>query len=71
MLCFSWMGFFRDLLETQLDFGGYPVNICDTAGLRNETSDPIEREGILRAIAAAKKADLVKQVSLSMKKCRD
>ena len=71
MLSFSWMVFFRDLLETQLDFGGYPVNICDTAGLRNETSDPIEREGILRAIAAAKKADLVKQVSLSMKKCRD
>jgi len=46
-------------LETQLDFGGYPVNLCDTAGLRSDTGDPIEKEGMLRAISAANKADMV------------
>ena len=48
------------MLETRLDLGGYPVNICDTAGLRHETNDPIEKEGIDRALTAANQADLVR-----------
>lgn len=47
----------RDLIEVHLDIGGYAVTLIDTAGLR-ETSDEIEREGIARARAAARRADL-------------
>ncbi|KAL6069730.1 tRNA modification GTPase gtpbp3, mitochondrial [Balamuthia mandrillaris] len=35
----------RDIIETQLDLGGYPVCISDTAGLR-VSSDLIEQEGV-------------------------
>ncbi len=38
----------RDVIESTIDIGGYPVVICDTAGLRI-TNDPIENEGVLRA----------------------
>ena len=38
----------RDLIEVDLDLGGYAVRLVDTAGLR-ETSDEIESEGIARA----------------------
>ena len=48
----------RDVLEVHLDLGGYPVTILDTAGLR-ETENPIEQEGIRRAIARSTVADLV------------
>jgi tRNA modification GTPase len=47
----------RDVLEAHLDLGGYPVILADTAGLR-ETEDEIEAEGIARARAWAKDADL-------------
>lgn len=47
----------RDVIEVQLDLGGYPVVIADTAGLR-ETDDPIEIEGVHRAQARAQDADL-------------
>ncbi len=49
----------RDVIETCLDVGGYPVVVVDTAGLRAETDDPIEREGIARAAENARNADLV------------
>jgi len=49
----------RDALETCLDVGGFPVVVVDTAGLREETADPIEREGIRRALDNAKSADLI------------
>ena len=49
----------RDALETCLDVGGFPVVVVDTAGLRDETDDPIEREGIRRALDNAKTADLI------------
>jgi tRNA modification GTPase len=39
----------RDLIESTLDLGGYPIVICDTAGLRI-TNDPIEHEGVTRAL---------------------
>jgi tRNA modification GTPase len=47
----------RDLIEVQVDFGGVPVTLVDTAGLR-ETGDPIEMEGVRRALARRKSADL-------------
>jgi tRNA modification GTPase len=47
----------RDVIEVQLDLGGYPVIIADTAGLR-DTGDAIESEGIRRAQARAAQADL-------------
>ncbi len=48
----------RDQIEIFLDLKGVPVVLVDTAGIR-ETSDPIEREGIRRALARAHEADLV------------
>ncbi|MBL9035391.1 MAG: tRNA uridine-5-carboxymethylaminomethyl(34) synthesis GTPase MnmE [Rhodospirillaceae bacterium] len=47
----------RDVVEVRLDLGGYPVTIADTAGLR-ESADEIEREGIARALARARRADV-------------
>ena len=44
----SIAGTTRDVIESTIDLGGYPVIICDTAGLRI-TNDPIENEGVLRA----------------------
>jgi tRNA modification GTPase len=48
----------RDIIEVDLDLGGYPVTVIDTAGLR-ETVNPIEQEGMRRARARAATADLV------------
>ena len=48
----------RDVLEVRLDIGGYPVIVYDTAGLR-ETSGAVEMEGMRRAVATARAADLV------------
>ena len=48
----------RDALTVDLELGGYPVQLIDTAGLR-DTDDPLEREGIARARARAASADLV------------
>lgn len=48
----------RDVIEVQLDLGGYPVTVIDTAGIR-ETDDPVEQEGVRRARARADDADLV------------
>jgi tRNA modification GTPase len=48
----------RDALESRVVLGGVPVTLVDTAGLR-ETADSIEAEGVRRAIARAKDADLV------------
>jgi tRNA modification GTPase len=48
----------RDIIEVQLDLGGFPVTVIDTAGIR-ETDDPVEQEGVRRARARAAEADLV------------
>jgi len=48
----------RDTLEETLDLGGLAVRLIDTAGIR-DTSEPVEREGILRARRAVDEADLV------------
>lgn len=47
----------RDVIEVRLNLRGYPVVLCDTAGLR-EARDVIEEEGIRRAQAKAAAADL-------------
>ena len=39
----------RDVIDTALDIGGYPVLLSDTAGLR-ESADVIEQEGVKRAL---------------------
>ncbi|MDH3644606.1 MAG: tRNA uridine-5-carboxymethylaminomethyl(34) synthesis GTPase MnmE, partial [Gammaproteobacteria bacterium] len=48
----------RDLIRADLDLDGLPVEIVDTAGLR-ESADPVEREGVRRAENQAREADLV------------
>ncbi len=48
----------RDTLEVQLDLGGLPVVLVDTAGLR-DTDDPVEAEGVRRARRRLDEADLV------------
>ncbi|MBI1273007.1 MAG: tRNA uridine-5-carboxymethylaminomethyl(34) synthesis GTPase MnmE [Alphaproteobacteria bacterium] len=47
----------RDVIEVRLDLGGYPVTLADTAGLR-ESADAVESEGVSRALARARAADL-------------
>ncbi|CAL8306851.1 unnamed protein product [Lota lota] len=47
----------RDVLETALDIGGFPVLLSDTAGLR-DSPDPVEREGVRRARERVEQADL-------------
>lgn len=54
----------RDIIETHLNIGGYPVILADTAGLRPDqiTEDnahgSIESEGIRRALKKAEDADI-------------
>lgn len=48
----------RDVIEAHLDIGGYPIILQDTAGLRQDSKDIIEQEGIKRAIESAKRADI-------------
>lgn len=48
----------RDVIETHLDLGGWPVTLADTAGLRDGSGDEIEREGMRRALDRAGTADL-------------
>lgn len=49
----------RDVLRETLDLDGMPVTLIDTAGLRNEPADEVEREGIRRALAEIERADRV------------
>jgi tRNA modification GTPase len=48
----------RDVIEVHLDLAGYPVTLLDTAGIR-DSDDPVEQEGVRRALARAAAADLV------------
>ncbi|MEZ5892709.1 MAG: tRNA uridine-5-carboxymethylaminomethyl(34) synthesis GTPase MnmE [Parvularculaceae bacterium] len=48
----------RDVVETRLDLGGMLASVFDTAGLREETPDFIEKEGIRRARIAAENANI-------------
>ena len=48
----------RDSLEVAAEIEGYPVTFVDTAGIR-ETVDPIETQGISRALKRGAGADLI------------
>ena len=47
-----------DVVESQLIVGGIPVQVLDTAGIR-ESVDEVEKIGIERSQSAAQSADLV------------
>src|SRR5436309_5886019 len=48
----------RDVIEVPPDLHGYPATPVDTAGIR-EPQDPVEQEGVRRALARAQAADLM------------
>jgi len=48
----------RDVIEVRLNLGGWPVIVCDTAGLR-EAESKVEQEGIRRTLDEARRADLI------------
>ena len=52
----------RDLLKVDLNIGGLPIRLVDTAGLR-DTEDQVDTIGIERAKAQAMRADLVLFIS--------
>ena len=47
----------RDIIDVQLNLGGLPVRLSDTAGLR-DTGDVIEAEGVRRAKVRAQESDI-------------
>ena len=49
----------RDVITRTVAIEGVPLQFIDTAGLREESADAIERIGIDRALGAARDADLV------------
>ena len=49
----------RDVLQVSLNLGGVKCILQDTAGMRSQTDDVIEQEGMKRALRAASSADLV------------
>ena len=53
----------RDWVEAWLNLDGIPLQLVDTAGLRGETEDPIEIEGIRRTRELLKGSDLVVAVA--------
>jgi len=52
----------RDWLEEKVEMGGLPVNLIDTAGLR-ETDDEIEREGVSVTERLIDDADIIVHLS--------
>ena len=49
----------RDILQIPLEIGGFPVVLYDTAGIRDETEDKIEKIGIERTKSLVDEADIV------------
>jgi tRNA modification GTPase len=48
----------RDTLEETVNLGGIPLVLVDTAGIRSETADVVERMGVERSQAALQRADI-------------
>lgn len=48
----------RDIIEETITFGGLSVRLLDSAGIRH-TNDPVEQEGIGRALDKISQADLI------------
>ncbi len=53
-----YRGTTRDYIEADLEVGGIPIRLYDTAGLR-ESEDLVEREGIVRTERLIGEADLI------------
>jgi tRNA modification GTPase len=51
----------RDRIERRIELAGVPLDIVDTAGLR-QTEDPVERLGIERTMVAVRDADLILEI---------
>jgi tRNA modification GTPase len=52
----------RDTLEETANIGGIPLVLVDTAGIRSETTDEVERIGVERSRAALARADIALMV---------
>lgn len=61
----------RDVLSEEIILNGYRVKFFDTAGLRSETKDEIEKEGIARSGKEIEKADLVLWLGSTQEKHSD
>ncbi len=60
-IVFDQPGTTRDALTAQTAIEGWPVELCDTAGIR-QTSDQLEQQGVAKALQHAATADLVLHV---------
>ena len=49
----------RDVVESTIYLDGIKITLQDTAGIRNETNDLIEKEGISRSLNSIKNSDIV------------
>ena len=49
----------RDVLQVSMDLGGVKCTLQDTAGVRSDTNDVLELEGMKRAKTVIQEADLV------------
>ena len=49
----------RDYIETQIELEGFTINLFDTAGIRDNTENEIEEEGIKRSKQLVKSADII------------
>jgi len=57
-ITFDAPGTTRDVVTAETAIEGWPVRLCDTAGVRS-SDDPLECEGIQRALHAVEEADAV------------
>ena len=54
----------RDTIEETLNIGGNIFRLIDTAGIRNHSTDPIEKMGIKRSRSNADKADIILNIKI-------